>query len=153
MICRKRMNITRNSMLKNTLVFAMLVGCVLTISAKSNAASAAKNTKVKVVIDNDFCGDPDGLFQLAHQLLCKTTDIRAIVGGHLAQNAGFTNRKDQATESCEKANKVLDLMGMTGKIKVVSGSETALASTNIPAESEGAGTIVEEARKCTPDKP
>ncbi|HEY9551925.1 MAG TPA: nucleoside hydrolase [Prevotella sp.] len=131
----------------------MLVGCVLTISAKSNAASAAKNTKVKVVIDNDFCGDPDGLFQLAHQLLCKTTDIRAIVGGHLAQNAGFTSRKDQATESCEKANKVLDLMGMTGKIKVVSGSETALASTDIPAESEGARTIVEEARKCTPDKP
>lgn len=61
--------------------------------------------KVKVIIDNDFCGDPDGLFQLTHQLLCKSCDIRAIVGGHLAKNAGFTNRTDQATESCEKANK------------------------------------------------
>ena len=56
--------------------------------------------KTKVIIDNDFCGDPDGLFQLTHQLLCKSCDIRAIVGGHLASNAGFTSRTDQATESC-----------------------------------------------------
>lgn len=141
-------------MIRN-LILAILIlsGCVLTASAKGNEALVSKNTKVKVVIDNDFCGDPDGLFQLTHQLLCKTTDIRAIVGGHLSENAGFTSRTDQATESCEKANKVLDLMGMMGKVKVVPGSEKALTSTDMPAESEGARTIVDEARKCTPEKP
>ena len=49
----------------------------------AQAASPNAKTKVKVVVDNDFCGDPDGLFQLVHQLLCTTCDIRGIVGGHL----------------------------------------------------------------------
>lgn len=109
--------------------------------------------KIKVVIDNDFCGDPDGLFQLTHQLLCKSCDIRAVVGGHLAAHAGFTTRADQATESCEKASKVLELLGMKGQIKVVPGAESGLTSTEKPIESEGARVIVEEARKCTPEKP
>lgn len=65
--------------------------------------ASAQATKVKVVIDNDFCGDPDGLFALAQQVLAPTTDIVGIVGGHLKDNAGFTTRKDQATESVEKA--------------------------------------------------
>lgn len=121
------------------------------------AASPQKVTvplmKTKVVIDNDFCGDPDGLFQLTHQLLCKSCDIRAIVGGHLAPNAGFTSRTDQATESCEKANKVLELLGMKGQVKVVPGAESGLTSTEKPIESEGARVIVEEARKCTREKP
>lgn len=25
----------------------------------------------RVIVDNDFAGDPDGLFQLAHHLLCR----------------------------------------------------------------------------------
>ena len=89
----------------------------------AQAASPNAKTKVKVVVDNDFCGDPDGLFQLVHQLLCTTCDIRGIVGGHLSANAGFTNRSDQATESCEKARKVLQLMGREGTIKGVPGAE------------------------------
>ena len=64
-------------------------------------AGHAQLTKVKVLIDNDFCGDPDGLFQLAHQVLCPTTEIVGIVGGHLNSQPGFTNRKDQATASVD----------------------------------------------------
>ncbi|MGI6243713.1 MAG: nucleoside hydrolase [Prevotella sp.] len=113
----------------------------------------AQLTKVKVLIDNDFCGDPDGLFQLAHQALCPSTDIVGIVGGHLSAQGGFTNRKDQATESVEKANHLLELMGMKGKYTVVPGMEQPLTSTEQPVESEGARLIVSEARKCTPDNP
>lgn len=109
--------------------------------------------KEKVVIDNDFCGDPDGLFQLTHQLLCKSCDIRAIVGGHLDPQTGSRANVDQAMASCEKANKVLELLGMKGKVKVVPGAKSGLTSTNTPIESEGARVIVEEARKCTPEKP
>ncbi|MBM6992881.1 MAG: nucleoside hydrolase [Prevotella sp.] len=116
-------------------------------------AGHAQLTKVRVLIDNDFCGDPDGLFQLAHQVLCPSTDIVGIVGGHLSPQGGFTNRKDQATESVEKANELLDLMGMKGKYKVVPGMEQPLASSSEPVESEGSRLIVSEARKCSPDKP
>lgn len=129
------------------------------LSSATWAQKATKNSatnrlnKVKVVIDNDFCGDPDGLFQLAHQMLCTTCDVRAIVGGHLSTAGGFTNRKDQATESCEKAEKVLELMGLKGTVKVVPGAENGLTSTTEPIRSQGAQAIVDEARQCTPDHP
>ena len=29
-----------------------------------------EDRRTKVIIDNDLCGDADGLFALAHQLLC-----------------------------------------------------------------------------------
>ena len=38
--------------------------------------------RIRVIIDNDFGGDPDGLFQLAHQLLSSSTDVRAIICSH-----------------------------------------------------------------------
>ncbi len=119
----------------------------------TNASTTNRLNKVKVVIDNDFCGDPDGLFQLAHQMLCTTCDVRAIVGGHLSAAGGFTNRQDQAIESCEKAEKVLELMGLKGTVKVVPGAETGLTSTSEPIHSQGAQAIVDEARQCTPDHP
>lgn len=139
-------------------LFSLLLlfcGILPVMASRPADSQPTRKAKVKVIIDNDFCGDPDGLFQLAHQVLCKTCDIRGIVGGHLTgkANAGFTTRTDQATESCEKANAVLDLMGLKGKYKVVPGSEQPLASKETPIESEGARLIVEEARKCTKDKP
>ena len=115
--------------------------------------ASAQATKVKVVIDNDFCGDPDGLFALAQQVLTPTTDIVGIVGGHLKDNAGFTTRKDQATESVEKANALLNIMGMKGKIRVVPGAESGMTSADKPIDSEGARLIIEEAKKCSPEKP
>ena len=113
----------------------------------------AQMKKVKVLIDNDFCGDPDGLFALAQQVLSPTTDIVGIVGGHLSASGGFTSRTDQATESVEKANALLKVMNMEGKYKVVAGSETAMTSADRPMDSEGARLIISEAKKCSPDKP
>lgn len=117
-------------------------------------AASAQVKKVKVLIDNDFCGDPDGLFALAQQALSPTTDIVGIVGGHLSDNSGgFSNRKDQATESCEIAENVLDIMGLKGKYKVVKGAEKGMISADQPIDSEGARLIIAEAKKCTPEKP
>lgn len=121
--------------------------------AVTSFSADAQMTKVKVLIDNDFCGDPDGLFQLAQQALFPSTDIVGIVGGHLNENAGFTQRKDQATESVEKANSLLEAMGMKGKYTVVPGCETPMTSADNPNDSEGARLIISEAKKCTPEKP
>ncbi|MGM9846860.1 MAG: nucleoside hydrolase [Muribaculaceae bacterium] len=126
------------------LIFAVLL---------AGFSANAQLTKVKVLIDNDFCGDPDGLFQLAHQVLCPSTEIVGIVGGHLKDNAGFTDRKDQATQSVENVNALLDVMGLTGKFRIVKGSETAMTDDSTPADSEGTRLIIEEAKKCSPEKP
>ncbi len=114
---------------------------------------AQQMKKIKVVIDNDFCGDPDGLFELVQHVLSPTTDIVGIIGGHLNSNAGFTKRTDQATESKEKANALLAAMNLEGKYKVVTGSEVPMTSADNPIDSEGTRLIISKAKKCTPEKP
>ncbi|MDO4309997.1 MAG: hypothetical protein Q4C43_04645 [Prevotella sp.] len=41
--------------------------------------------RIKVILDNDFAGDPDGLFALAQLVESPSVDIRAIIGSHLHQ--------------------------------------------------------------------
>lgn len=109
--------------------------------------------RMRVVIDNDFCGDPDGLFQLVHHLLSPSVEVRGIIGSHVP--GGFSVRKgDNAAEvSCAKIREVLDAMGLTGKYNVYAGSPTAMTDPDTPQESPGARFLVEEAMKATPEKP
>ncbi|MET0729471.1 MAG: nucleoside hydrolase, partial [Acidimicrobiales bacterium] len=39
--------------------------------------------RVRVILDNDYAGDPDGLVELAHHLLSPGVDIRFVIGGQL----------------------------------------------------------------------
>ncbi len=125
----------------------MLCGVIFALAAD------AQEKRIKVLIDNDFCGDPDGLFQLAHQALMPSTDIVGIIGGHLSANGGFTQRTDQSAESVEKAEELLATLGLAGKIKVVQGAHAPMTSQDEPVDSEGARMIIEEAKKCSPEKP
>src|SRR5215204_2055881 len=59
--------------------------------------------RMRVIVDNDFSGDPDGLFQLAHLLLSPSVEIRAIIGSHLNVADGFDNSKTQAENAAKKA--------------------------------------------------
>jgi hypothetical protein len=57
---------------------------------------------MRVIVDNDFGGDPDGLFQLAHLLLSPSVDVRAIIGSHLNAADGFDKSKTQAENAAKK---------------------------------------------------
>ena len=109
--------------------------------------------RTKVIVDNDLCGDADGLFALAHQLLCKSINIRGVVGAHLSERGGFTNAANTAQASVDKTNELLEAMGMTGKVKVVPGASEKMTAPDRPQDSEGARLIIEEARLCTPENP
>lgn len=109
--------------------------------------------RMKVIIDNDFCGDPDGYFQLVHHLLSPSLDIRGIIGSHLKQGVGFTDRVDSAVESCEKAENILSLMGLSGKYIVCAGSNEPMSNPEIPKESDGVELIIREAMQATPENP
>ena len=103
-------------------------------------------------MDNDLCGDPDGLFALAHQALCQSVNLRGIVGAHL--NGGRPGQQaDQAAASVQKANELLAVMGMEGRFKVVPGASGPMTDPKRPVDSEGARLIIEEARQCTPERP
>ena len=112
--------------------------------------------RVSVLITNDLSGDVDGLFALAHQLMCSSSDIRGIVGTHLGGSRftwGGNSGSSVVEQACDRAHEVLDLLGQEGTVNVVPGAETPLSSIDTPIESAGAKLIVEEAHKASPQKP
>ena len=101
--------------------------------------------RLRVIIDNDFGGDPDGLFQLAHALLSASVEIRGIIGSHLNANDGFDRSKTQADNAAQKAAELLKVMDLTGKIPVIAGSNSAMVNDSIPVKSDAVNLIIREA--------
>lgn len=100
--------------------------------------------RIRVVIDNDFGGDPDGLFQLAEQVLSPSTSIKAIVCSH-HYSEFFGN---DGTVGCAKreVESLLTTMNRTD-IPVLLGSDSSFTSVDKPLISEGAKAIVREAMR------
>ena len=48
------------------------------IAADARVLSARRASLARVIVDNDFAGDPDGRFQLAHHLLCASIRISLV---------------------------------------------------------------------------
>lgn len=133
------------------LLSTILLLCGLSLQAQPGGPQGDRRTKVVVI--NDLCGDPDGVFALAQQVLCENINLRGIVGAHLGGGNGPMARGDQAAASVEKAQDMLKVMGMEGKFPVVPGSSVRMSNPNAAAPSEGARLIVAEAKQCTPDNP
>ena len=62
-------------------------------------------------------------------------------------------RGDQAAASVQKAQDLLEVMGLSGKFTVVKGASARMERPDAPQDSEGAQLIIEEARKCSPERP
>jgi purine nucleosidase len=100
--------------------------------------------RYRVILDNDFGGDPDGLIQLAHQLLSSSTEIKAIIGSaHDPMGFSQGNRTGSAVE---EINKLLSVMGLEGRYAVYEGSNEEM-NVNTPADSKGARAIIAEAMR------
>lgn len=103
--------------------------------------------RARVIIDNDYSGDPDDLFQTAHHLLCPAVEIPFIVASHLSVGDPWDPSTTQATNAAAKVSELLDVMGMTGKVKVLTGSELAIADTTTPQRTTAAEAIIAEAMR------
>ncbi len=101
--------------------------------------------RMRVIVDNDFSGDPDGLFQLAHLLLSPSVDVRAIIGSHLKVGDGFDNSATQADNAAKKARELLQIMDVKRSIPVIAGSNTAMPADSTPVKSEAVTAIIKEA--------
>lgn len=101
--------------------------------------------RIRVIIDNDFSGDPDGLVQLAHHLLSPSVDIRLVIGSHLRPGDPFDPSETTAVNAASRAGDVIAALGLADAPPVVAGSNTALADTATPIESAAAQAIVAEA--------
>lgn len=140
--------------MKRLIIFFAAMAAAITLQAQPS-----QGPRVKVLVDNDLCGDGDGLFHLAHQLLCSSSDVRGIVGAHVGRSGAWSQTSDEAAArnnaeiSASRALEILELLGKSGSIPVKTGAPGPMNDSKIPIESEGAHLIIEEAHKASPERP
>ncbi|MFC3441437.1 nucleoside hydrolase [Sphingobium rhizovicinum] len=110
----------------------------------AGTALTRRNPLARVIIDNDFAGDPDGLFQLAHHLLCPSVEIPLIVGSHLPIAFGGPA---SAAAGVAKARDLLGVMGMADRPAPIAGAERSIASRGNWTTSPATAAIVREAMR------
>jgi purine nucleosidase len=103
--------------------------------------------RIRIISDNDYSGDPDGLVQLAQHLLSPSVEVRAVIGTHLREGDPWNESLDVVGDAVRAAQKVVDLCGMTGKVPVLAGAPGAMKDENTPQESEGIRFIIDEAMR------
>jgi inosine-uridine nucleoside N-ribohydrolase len=108
---------------------------------------------MRVIVDNDFAGDCDDLFQLVHHLLSPSVEIRAIIGSHLPSDDGLSAEGRSAAQAVERVHELLRVMGMEGIAGVFAGAETALPDRRTPQPSAAVDAIVAEALRDDTDLP
>ena len=113
--------------------------------AQKEIGAGIVTPRMRVIVDNDFSGDPDGLFQLAHILLSPSVEVRAIIGSHLKPGDGFDNSKTQAQNAANKAKELLQLMDLKKTIPVIAGSNIGMLNDSTPVKSEAVNFIINEA--------
>ncbi|WP_062521973.1 nucleoside hydrolase [Demequina silvatica] len=104
-----------------------------------------RNPRTRVIIDNDFMGDPDDLFQLVHHLLSPSVEIPLIVSSHLHEGEPWDPSDRQAANGALVVRDVLARMGIDGDGRIVAGAEAALADPATPRDTPAARAIIAEA--------
>lgn len=125
---------------RRTMLKAGIAGAVLIAAPQVRAQS--RPVLARVILDNDFAGDPDGLFQLAHHLLSPSVTIPLIVGTHLPANFQWDNSPHQATDAANAARRLLDVMKL--ERTVAAGAETGLTTRQQWQPSPATAAIVAE---------
>jgi hypothetical protein len=110
--------------------------------------------RIRLILDNDYAGDPDGLFQLAHHLLSPSGEVRLVIGSHLgADDADWNGSPGRsAAIAAERTAEVAAAVGRED-VRILAGSETALEDATTPVRSTAALAIVEEAMRDDTDLP
>lgn len=118
-------------------------------ASKGGLASKAETfikPRARVIVDNDFGGDPDGLFALTQHLLSPSVEVRGIIGSINYPN-GFYGYPDTPDYSCSVVTNLLTAMNLAGKVPVYQGAKERIGKNGAPVESEGARFIVREAMR------
>lgn len=111
------------------------------------------NPRFRVILDNDFAGDPDGLVQLAHHLLSPTVDIRGIISSHLREDDDWNTTENSVARGIKEVIELARVMGIENIPPVLAGSEKPMKSATAPAHSQGAQLILDEANRSDVNTP
>lgn len=96
----------------------------------------------RVIVDNDYQGDPDGLVALAHHLLSPANRVAAITSSFL--NPRFPVASPRAEDGAALARQLLEVVGGSSTLPVHAGSEVPFGNQSSSAAS---AAIAAEARR------
>ena len=103
------------------------------------------SARVRIISDNDYAGDPDGLFQLAHQVLSPASEVVCLLA---TPHAPFVN--DPSADMCADAEKIaretLELCGR-GDIPIHRGTDAKMVDRKTPIDTPAARAIIAEAMR------
>jgi inosine-uridine nucleoside N-ribohydrolase len=143
-----------NKLLKNAcLLVGLLLANPLVAFGQKESMGNTVTPRMRVIVDNDFSGDPDGLFQLAHLLLSPSVEVRAIIGSHLKVGDGFDPSFKQAQNAADKVRELLGIMALKSSIPVLTGSNTAMVNDSTSVKSEAVDFIIKEALRTDTKQP
>jgi len=109
--------------------------------------------RFRVITDNDYAGDPDGLVQLAHHLLSPSVEITGIISSHLRPGDDWDLTGDAVSEGVRLVRELAAVMRYQELPQLVMGSKVPLKNIEEPAISPGAQLIVDEANRQDVDTP
>jgi inosine-uridine nucleoside N-ribohydrolase len=126
----------------------LVISAALVFHSGALYAKSENEIKVRarVIVDNDFGGDPDGLLQLAHHLLSPSVEIRGIIGSHHYPN-GFYGYPGSSQHALEVVKELLTVMNLDGKVSVYQGANERIGDSGAPVATEAARFIVREAMR------
>lgn len=127
-----------------SLIFIASLVAILNAQVQQTSTEDILQPRMRVIIDNDFGGDPDGLFHLAHQILSPSTEIRGIIGSFIKF---FFEESTTAASACNEAKALLKVMELEHKFPVHEGANAGLVDIKTPQISAGAMAIIKEAMR------
>lgn len=105
---------------------------------------AGAQTRTRVIVDNDFAGDPDDLFQLAHHLLVEGTEVRGVVVSRLREDDAWNRDGHSIAAGRARVEGLLTAMGVTG-VDLYDGDDRGFADHD--GETAASRFIVAEAMR------
>ncbi len=97
--------------------------------------------RIRVISDNDYSGDPDGLVQLAHHAKSPSVELVAVLGTHLRPGDPFDSSDVTADNAAARASTVMALAGRTD-VPVIAGTNVGLADRRTPIDTAAARAII-----------
>lgn len=102
--------------------------------------------RVRVIVHTDCKNEADDQYALAHHLMTPKFIVRGIIAGHFELNRMY-GEGQTVQASYDEIIKVLDLMGLDGRVPVYKGVSSPLPDENTSLMSPGAQFIIDEAMR------
>ena len=103
--------------------------------------------RVRVIVDNDFSGDPDDLYQVVHHVLSPSVEIRGIVCSHLRPGDTLDPGPGTSANAVRRLRELFDVMDLDAEDLILQGADAAIVDGATPHDTPAARAIVAEAMR------